>query len=433
MYQNKPRSGGSSRSGGFSKSRSRGGSSSFSRGGDRGGFRGGSRGGSSFGGPRRRSSGGRGGRFQGSHIDISKFINKAVVTEEVVEFIPKHAFIDFALDTKIQKNIAKKGYVVPTPIQDHAIPHVLEGVDVVGIANTGTGKTAAFLLPLIHKVLQNKNEQILIVVPTRELATQIDDEFRAFCSGMGIFSAVVVGGAPIFRQIKTLRFFNNFVIGTPGRIKDLMDRKVLDLSTFNTVVLDEADRMLDMGFIGDMRYFMERMPKERQTLFFSATMSKEIERLIGEFLNNPVRISVKTGDTAKSVEQDVIYIKRGESKVDVLADLLSQPGFDKVIVFGKTKHGVERLAEMLMSKGIQAESLHGDKRHTHRQRSLNAFKSNKAQVMVATDVAARGIDVSDVSHVINYDVPATYEDYVHRIGRTGRGGKGGKAFTFIEQ
>jgi superfamily II DNA/RNA helicase len=350
-----------------------------------------------------------------------------------VEFIPKHAFIDFALDTKIQKNIAKKGYVVPTPIQDHAIPHVLEGVDVVGIANTGTGKTAAFLLPLIHKVLQNKNEQILIVVPTRELATQIDDEFRAFCSGMGIFSAVVVGGAPIFRQIKTLRFFNNFVIGTPGRIKDLMDRKVLDLSTFNTVVLDEADRMLDMGFIGDMRYFMERMPKERQTLFFSATMSKEIERLIGEFLNNPVRISVKTGDTAKSVEQDVIYIKRGESKVDVLADLLSQPGFDKVIVFGKTKHGVERLAEMLMSKGIQAESLHGDKRHTHRQRSLNAFKSNKAQVMVATDVAARGIDVSDVSHVINYDVPATYEDYVHRIGRTGRGGKGGKAFTFIEQ
>jgi superfamily II DNA/RNA helicase len=431
MYKNKPRSGGSSRSGSFSKSRSRGGSSSFSKGGQRGGYRNGSRGGSSFGGQRRRS-GGRGGRFQGSHIDISKFINKAVVTEEVVEFIPKHAFIDFALDTKIQKNIAKKGYVIPTPIQDHAIPHVLEGVDVVGIANTGTGKTAAFLLPLIHKVIKDKKEQILIVVPTRELATQIDDEFRAFCSGMGIFSAVVVGGAPIFRQIKTLRFFNNFVIGTPGRIKDLMDRKVLDLSTFNTVVLDEADRMLDMGFIGDMRYFMERMPKERQTLFFSATMSKEIEKLIGEFLNNPVRISVKTGDTAKSVEQDVIYIKRGESKVDVLADLLSQPGFDKVIVFGKTKHGVERLAEMLIEKGIHAESLHGDKRHSHRQRSLNAFKNHKAQVLVATDVAARGIDVSDVSHVINYDIPATYEDYVHRIGRTGRGGKGGKAFTFIE-
>ncbi len=434
MYQNKPRTGGS-RSGGFSPRRSEG-SSSFSRGGDRGGYRGGSqggsRGGSSFGGGRGRSSGGRGGRFQGSHIDVSKFINKAVVTEEVVEFVPKHAFVDFALDEKIKKNIGKKGYVTPTPIQDHAIPHVLSGVDVVGIANTGTGKTAAFLLPLIHKVLENKDEQILIVVPTRELATQIDDEFRAFCSGMGIFSAVCVGGAPIFRQIKTLKFFNNFVIGTPGRIKDLIERRNLDISTFNTVVLDEADRMLDMGFINDMRYFMDKMPKERQTLFFSATMSKEIERLIHEFLNEPVRISVKTGDTAKSVDQDVIRVGRGESKVEILIDLLSKPEFNKVIVFGKTKHGVERLAESLISRGIFAESLHGDKRASHRQKSLNAFKGDKAQVLVATDVAARGIDVSGVSHVINFDLPATYEDYVHRIGRTGRGGKGGKALTFIE-
>ncbi len=431
MYQN-TRSGDSSRSGGFSGGRS-GGSSSFNRGGDRGGYRGGSssRGGSSFGGPRRQSSG-RGGRFQGSHIDVARFINKAVVTEEVVEFIPKHAFLDFELDTRIKKNITKKGYITPTPIQDHAIPHVLEGVDVVGIANTGTGKTAAFLLPLIHKVLENNDEQILIVVPTRELATQIDDEFRAFCTGMGIFSAVCVGGAPIFKQIKTLRFFNNFVIGTPGRIKDLIERRNLDISTFNTVVLDEADRMLDMGFINDMRYFIEKMPKERQTLFFSATMSKEIERLIHEFLKEPVRISVKTGDTAKSVDQDVIYVKKGESKVDILINLLKQAEFDKVIVFGKTKHGVERLADALLDKGIRAESLHGDKRPAHRQRSLDAFKNNKAQVMVATDVAARGIDVSNVSHVINYDVPATYEDYVHRIGRTGRGGKGGKALTFID-
>lgn len=440
MYQNKPRSGGASRSGGSYASKRFGGPAvssnrgggSFSRGSSQGGYRGGSsRGGSSFGGSRGRSSGG-GGRFRGSHIDVSKFINKAVVTEEAVEFVPKHAFVDFALDPKIKKNIAKKGYVTPTPIQDHAIPHVLSGVDVVGIANTGTGKTAAFLLPLIHKVLENKDEQILIVVPTRELATQIDDEFRAFCSGMGIFSAVCVGGAPIFRQIKTLKFFNNFVIGTPGRIKDLIERRNLDISTFNTVVLDEADRMLDMGFINDMRYFMDKMPKERQTLFFSATMSKEIERLIHEFLNEPVRISVKTGDTAKSVDQDVIRVGRGESKVDILIDLLSKPEFTKVIVFGKTKHGVERLAESLISRGIFAESLHGDKRASHRQKSLNAFKSDRAQVLVATDVAARGIDVSGVSHVINFDLPATYEDYVHRIGRTGRGGKGGKALTFID-
>ncbi len=398
-----------------------------------GGF---SRGGKSFGGrggnfrkfTKRRS----GGRFQGAHIDVSKFINKAVVTEEVVEFVPKHAFVDFNLESKIQKNIAKKGYVMPTPIQDHAIPHVLEGVDLVGIADTGSGKTAAFLLPLIHKVIKNPKEQILITVPTRELATQINQEFKDFCSGMGIFSAVCVGGAPIFKQIKTLRFFNSFVIGTPGRIKDLIDRKVLDLSTFNTVVLDEADRMLDMGFISDMRYFMDRMPEDRQTLFFSATMSKEIEKLIGEFLRDPIRISVKTGDTAKSVDQDIVRIRKGESKVDVLVDLLSKDEFKKVIVFGKTKQGVERLTNMLIERGIQAESLHGDKRHSHRQKSLTAFKTHKAQVLIATDVAARGIDVSNVSHVINYDVPATYEDYVHRIGRTGRGGKGGKALTFIE-
>ncbi len=437
MYQKKPGSG--SRSGGYAAKRFGGSSTSSDRGGSRtggasrsGGY---SRGGSSSRGsggfsPRRRS--GSGGRFAGQHIDVARFINKAVVTEEVVEFIPQHAFVDFDLHPKIQKNISKKGYVTPTPIQDHAIPHVLKGVDVVGIANTGTGKTAAFLLPLIHKVIENQDEQILIVVPTRELATQIDDEFRAFCSGMGIFSAVCVGGSPIFRQIKDLKYFNNFIIGTPGRIKDLIERKVLDLSTFNTVVLDEADRMLDMGFINDMRYFMEKMPKERQTLFFSATMSKEIERLIHEFLKEPVRISVKTGDTAKSVDQDVVLIKKGENKLDVLAALLVQPDFERVIVFGKTKFGVEKLAQGLIKQGIPAESLHGDKRAGHRQRALNAFKSDKARVLVATDVAARGIDISNVSHVINFDLPATYDDYVHRIGRTGRGGKGGKALTFIE-
>lgn len=408
-----------------------------------------SRGGSSFG--KRKSTGGSGGYrgqsssrgrsssfkgkrggFRGAHIDTARFINKAVVTEEVVEFIPKHAFIDFELDPKVQKNIAKKGYVTPTPIQDHAIPHVLKEVDVVGIANTGTGKTAAFLLPLIHKVLQNPKQQILITVPTRELATQINDEFKSFATGLGIYSAVVVGGSPIFKQIKMLKYFNNFVIGTPGRIKDLIERRVLDLSTFTVSVLDEADRMLDMGFINDMRYFMDKMPKERQTLFFSATMSKEIEKLIHEFLKEPIRISVKTGDTAKSVDQDVVHIKRGESKVDILAELLSQKGFEKVIVFGKTKYGVENLAEALKRKGITVESLHGDKRHGHRQKALNAFKEHKAQVLVATDVAARGIDVTGVSYVINFDIPATYEDYVHRIGRTGRAGKGGKALTFIE-
>ena len=382
--------------------------------------------------PVRGNSRGRGG-FKGANIDVSRFINKAVITEVVPHFKPEHMFNDFVIEEGLKNNIIKKGYVSPTPIQDRAIPHVLAGVDMVGIANTGTGKTAAFLIPLINKVLKNKKEQILILVPTRELAMQIEDELRGFARGLGLFGAVCVGGMPINRQIGLLRQHNHFVIGTPGRLRDLIERKTLDLSSFKTVVLDEADRMLDMGFIADMKWMMAKMSKDRQTLFFSATMSREIEVLIKDFLKDPVSISVKTGDTAKSVEQDIVRVPRGgKQKIDILHDLLIDKGFTKVIIFGKTKHGVERLSQDLLARGFKAESIHGDKNQSHRQRALTAFKDNKAQVLVATDVAARGIDVSDVTHVINYDLPATYEDYVHRIGRTGRAGKRGKALTFVE-
>lgn len=389
--------------------------------------------------PRRSSGGFRGGRRpvqrkkgMGQFIHPSKFVNKAVITETVEVFVPEHKFSDFPVDERLKENIISKGYVDPTPIQDRAIPHVLKGEDVVGIANTGTGKTAAFLIPLIHKVLSNQKENILIVVPTRELAQQIEEELKGFIGGMRLFSTVCVGGAPIGNQIRNLRFRNEFVIGTPGRIKDLVERKVLNLSYFNTVVLDEADRMLDMGFINDMRFMMDRMPKNRHTLFFSATLSPEIEKLIKDFLNNPVSISVKTGDTSKNVDQDVVKVNRGENKVDVLHSMLIQPDFDKVVIFGRTKHGVEKLTNILKDRGIKAESIHGDKNQSARQRSLKSFKDGKASVLVATDVAARGLDISDVSHVINFDIPATYEDYVHRIGRTGRAGKKGKAYTFIE-
>ena len=204
------------------------------------------------------------------------------------------------------------------------------------------------------------------------------------------------------------------------------------LSEFNTVVLDEADRMLDMGFIDEMRFVMAGMPKERQTLFFSATLSPTIEKLIGEFLRIPIRVSVKKGDTAKNVDQDVVRIQKGENKFSVLYDLFDQKEFCKVLVFGRTKSGVEKLSGMLVGKGIKAESIHGNKNHVQRQRALGKFKENRAQVLVATDVAARGLDIADISHVINYDIPQTYDDYVHRIGRTGRGDKQGKALTFIE-
>ena len=369
---------------------------------------------------------------KGENIHVSKFINKAVVTEVEQKFIPVHKFADFAIDESLKRAIAEKGYETPTPIQDQAIPPALLGRDILGIANTGTGKTGAFLIPLINKVRKNQKEQVLIIVTTRELAIQVDEELKGFTAGMKIFSVCVVGGMSIGRQISQLRYQYNFIIGTPGRLKDLVDRRMIHLSEFSTVVLDEADRMLDMGFITDMRAVMAQMPKERHTLFFSATLSPSIEKLIGEFLKNPVRISVKKGDTPKNVDQDVVRLKSGENKIDVLHNLLTQKDFHKVLIFGRTKLGVERLSRTLAERGFKAESIHGNKNHGQRQRALLNFKGSRAQVLVATDVAARGLDIPDVSHVINFDLPQTYDDYVHRIGRTGRADKRGKALTFIE-
>lgn len=387
-----------------------------------GGYAGGSRGGNRGGGK----------KFGMSSFDPSRFINKAVITEQVEHFTPEHKFADFLIEEKLKANIIKKGYVLPTPIQDRAIPHVLRGSDVVGIANTGTGKTAAFLIPLINKVLLNKNERVLIMVPTRELAVQIGDELRGFTPGLGIFSAICVGGAGIGPQMSELRRKPNFVIGTPGRLKDLLERKTLVLSAFNTAVLDEADRMLDMGFINDMRTILSLLPSPRHTLFFSATLSTEIERLIGEFLREPVRISVKTRESAASIEQDIVRVPRGTDKLTVLHDLLIQPEFNKVLIFGRTKHGVEKLSKTLLAKGFKSESIHGNKTQNKRQKALDLFKRDHVKILVATDVAARGLDISGVSHVINYDLPSSHEDYIHRIGRTGRAGKKGKALTFIE-
>jgi ATP-dependent RNA helicase RhlE len=380
-----------------------------------------------------RGGGGKGGKFkQAVFNDVSRFINKAVITEQVEHFVPEHQFIDFAIEDALKKNIVAKGYVTPTPIQDRSIPHVLRGADVVGIANTGTGKTAAFLIPLINKVLKDRNQRVLIMVPTRELAVQIGDELKGFTPGLRIASAICVGGASIYNQMSDLRKKPAFVIGTPGRLKDLLERKTLVLSSFSTVVLDEADRMLDMGFINDMRIILAQLTTPRHTLFFSATLSQEIEVLIKNFLTEPVRISVKTGDTAKNVEQDVVRVPAGGSKLEVLHDLLTKPAFNKVLIFGRTKHGVEKLAKALEARGFKSDSIHGNKTQSRRQRALDLFKKGHTQVLVATDVAARGLDISDVSHVINYELPATQEDYVHRIGRTGRAGKKGIALTFVE-
>ncbi|MFA7302159.1 MAG: DEAD/DEAH box helicase [Candidatus Paceibacterota bacterium] len=422
----------------------RGGSSSYSsrppaRGGSsygrgrpaQGGGYGGSRGGG-YGGGRAPSRGRGFGVFGEAEHEIAKFTNKSVVTTSEPVFVPEHKFADFDINANLKANILAKGYDLPTPIQDKSIPHALLGQDVVGLAATGTGKTAAFLIPLIDKVMKQKGERILIMAPTRELAVQIEKELAGFAKGLGFRGMVAVGGASIGPQISQLRHDPAFVIGTPGRLKDLMERKALVLTEFGTVVLDEADRMLDMGFIDDMKAIMSKMRAERHTLFFSATMSREIEKLVGDFLDNPVVISVKTTDTPSSIDQDVVRIERGQDKFQVLVNLLREPEFSRALVFGRTKHGVERIAKDLSRLHIHAESIHGNKTHGARIRALEAFKAGKVSVLVATDVAARGLDIPAVSHVINYDLPSTYEDYVHRIGRTGRAAHKGKALTFVQ-
>ncbi len=369
-------------------------------------------------------------RFGGERIDFTRFIQKAVHIEEK-PYVSKHTFADFPFNEKLQKNIIKKGYANPRPIQDQSIPSVLEGRDVFGLANTGTGKTAAFLLPLIDKVMKDKNEKVLVLAPTRELAMQIEEELRSLATGSGLFGVCVVGGMPILKQINEIKHGVNFVIGTPGRVTDLIKRKVLDLTNYKSVVLDEADRMLDMGFRDDMVFIIGKTNKDRQTLFFSATLSPEIKKLTGEFLKDPIFISVIKGETAKNIDQDVVRVKTKEEKIDRLHEILKKEGAEKVLIFREMKHAVDTLTKELSQLGFRVGCIHGDKRSRDRIRTLELFKSDKITILIATDVAARGLDIPDVTHVINYDVPQTYDTYVHRIGRTGRSGKKGTALTFV--
>ncbi len=386
----------------------------------------------SFGGSRGFSPRPRGGnRNPGENIDVKRFVNKAVIVEEAKAYIPTHQFSDFSIEESLKKNIAAKGYKIPTAIQDSAIPEVLKGRDVIGIANTGEGKTAAFLVPLINKMIKHPNAKVLVVVPTRELALQIDEEFMGFSRTLGIYSVLLVGGASMNMQVERLRRKVRMVIGTPGRIKDLIERGELRLEDFGNLVLDEADRMLDMGFINDIKFLIAKLPRERHTLFFSATFSREIEMLANALLHDPLKISVKKHDTARNVEQDIVRVKSREEKFTTLCNLLKSPGFGKVLVFGRTKHGVEKLGISLNREGFKAASIHGNKSQPQRQHALKAFKDEKVQILVATDVAARGLDIPNVTHVINYELPQSYDDYVHRIGRTGRAGKGGTALTFV--
>jgi len=374
----------------------------------------------------------RGGGRKMPTFDPSRFINTNPVDIKEEVYVPKNTFKTFAINEKLSKTIEEMGITTPSPIQDQIIPEILEGHDVIGLAETGTGKTAAFLIPLIEKTLKDHNRQTLILTPTRELAIQIEDELKKLSRGFRIFSVTCVGGVNIRPQIRALKRPNHFIIGTPGRVLDLIRNHHLKARDTTTVVLDEADRMLDMGFINDIKTIVAATPKERETHFFSATFDDRTKSLVNDFLRNPVTISVKKKDITNSIEQDVVKFDNESAKFETLTDLLDDAEFRRIIIFGAMKHSVKRLAEQLSRSGVKAESIHGNKSHSQRQQSLKKFKSGNARVLVATDVAARGIHVDSVSHVINYDLPNTFEDYVHRIGRTGRGTLRGKALTFVQ-
>lgn len=358
------------------------------------------------------------------------FIKKASpITQNNENTINK--FANFNIADNLKQNILRHGFTQPTPIQSQAIQPILEGRDVIGLAGTGTGKTAAFLIPIIDKILKNRTVKALIIVPTRELAVQINEELRLFTKDMNIYSALIIGGLNIHRQIQDIRRNSSVVIATPGRLKDLIDRRAINLWQFSNIVLDEVDLMVDIGFINDVKFFISLMPKVRQSLFFSATIPAKVQSILQSFVTNPITISVKLQDTCENVDQNIVRVESPAKKVDQLHDLLITDGFDKVLIFGRTKHGIEKLNKELIFRGFKTGSLHGNKRQSQRQRTLQSFKRNEIQVLLATDVASRGLDIDNVTHVINYDLPETYDDYIHRIGRTGRANKKGYALTFI--
>lgn len=367
-----------------------------------------------------------------STIDPRLFVKKATPLAEAT-FQPSFKIQDLTVDNRIKNNLLSKGYIHLTEIQERAIQSVLEGKDVMGIAQTGTGKTAAFLVPIVNNLLSKQAAfQVLVVVPTRELAVQVEDEFKSITKGLNLSSACFIGGTSVGKDISRLKRPCHVVIGTPGRLIDLARQNALHFRDFKTLVLDEFDRLLDMGFLRDIKTMLVAMTNRKQTVLFSATEEVNQKKLIQTLLNNPVEVRVSSGNvTGDHIDQEVIRVKEGEKKLDVLVNMFRDETFHKVIVFAETKRGVSTVRKNLQHAGIKVDEIHGNKSQNYRLKALNDFKSGKIQALIATDVAARGLDISEVTHVINFQPPRDFDSYIHRIGRTGRAGKGGKAYTFI--
>ena len=374
----------------------------------------------------------RGGRFKKTRLDPTTLVNTSIKINEEKAGVVTRSFAEMKIHSELQSRIERKGYINSTEIQDKTFEIIMDGLSVMGIANTGTGKTGAFLIPILNKILsEKKSAKTIILVPTRELAEQVEQELKSLTKGLKVFSSVFIGGTSVRKDLDKLRRPNDVVIGTPGRINDLIDRRALKLFDFSKIVLDEFDTMLDMGFLQDVTKVIDQMHKRDQTILFSATENSKQQNIIDSIIDNYQKVSVSSGEAnTDNIYQEIIKTRGDDDKFDILADLLEKEEFEKVLIFLETKRQVSKLFMKLKQYGVRIDEIHGDKTQMYRSKAVRKFKSGAIKVLVATDVASRGIDIDNVTHVINYEIPSSRESYIHRIGRTGRAGKSGNAITF---
>lgn len=366
-------------------------------------------------------------------LDRALFSNKDNMKTEQREKFKGKPYTEFQFHQTLTNNLAKKGFETMTEIQQKTIPLIMQGHDLLGISETGSGKTGAFLIPLIDKLLKNPSERLLIVAPTRELASQITKEAISFLLGTGIYASLIIGGESVHNQLSQLRRGSRIIIGTPGRINDLIKRGSLKTDTINNIVVDEVDKMFDMGFINDIKMIFRSINSKKQSLFFSATHNKKVEDIVNSLTTSFDIVKLSNNKPNKNVVQSVIDYTHNEEKFNLLHGILEKKEVQKAIIFVETKRFVDVIERVLRKSNFKVGAIHGDKRQNVRRRVIDLFKKSSIDFLIATNVAARGIDMNDITHVINFDEPTNYDEYIHRIGRTGRNGAVGTAYTFVRR
>jgi superfamily II DNA/RNA helicase len=371
-----------------------------------------------------------------SKIPTHKYISKPKAKSETSNEKIKYTgikFSEFDLEEKLARNIKQKNYEFTTEIQEKTIPTINDGQDVLGISETGSGKTASFLIPMINQLLKDKSKKLLIIAPTRELAQQTAKEAISLVKGSHIHVSLIIGGENFGRQLSDLRKGYQLIVGTPGRLNDMIKKGFIKPHMIGNIIIDEVDRMLDMGFIDDIKFIFDKLPKDRQSLFFSATHNKQVEKIVSKLSQNYKLVKLANNTPNDSVVQDVVAYSKKEEKISILKNLLSKQSVKKAIIFVETKKFADKVDKILYKSKFRVGVIHGDKRQNQRKRIIQKFRKSKIDYLVATNVAARGIDIDDITHIINLDEPGTYDEYIHRIGRTGRNGSVGKALTFVKK